>query len=89
MIGERVMGTARSEARRRYSSNEVREKLEEADGALAAGESVFGICGRLGITRQTYYRWRRNAEPKPSRQRAAAHRKGAGRNNREAEGARG
>jgi len=71
------MATPRSEARRRYSSSEVREKLAEVNGALAAGESVSGICDRLGITRQTYYRWRRDAESLSGAVAASTHRNGA------------
>lgn len=54
------MASERIELRRRHSPNEIRKKLHDADGALAAGQSVSRICERLGITRQTYYRWRKS-----------------------------
>ena len=62
------MATAKPAGRRRYSLAEVRDRLAEADGALASGESVSGICGRMQITRQTYYRWRRISEATPARE---------------------
>jgi len=56
------MASERTEQRRRYSPHEIRKKLDDADGALATGQSVSSICERLGITRQTYYRWRRSLD---------------------------
>ena len=34
-------------------------KLREADVALAQGIRVADVCRQLGITEQTYYRWRK------------------------------
>jgi transposase-like protein len=34
--------------------------LREAEVRLSQGEKVKGICRGLGITEQTYYRWRKD-----------------------------
>ncbi|MCY4086121.1 MAG: transposase, partial [Actinomycetia bacterium] len=34
-------------------------KLREAEVALAQGQSVAQVCRALGVTEQTYYRWRK------------------------------
>jgi putative transposase len=42
----------------RHTTDQVIEKLRQADVALGKGEKVPDICKTLGITEQTYYRWR-------------------------------
>lgn len=42
----------------RHSTQQVIEKLRQADVALGKGELVADICKQLEITSQTYYRWR-------------------------------
>jgi putative transposase len=42
----------------RYTTAQIIEKLRQADVALGKGEKVPDICKTLGITQQTYYRWR-------------------------------
>lgn len=44
--------------RTRHSTEQVIEKLHQADVALGKGEKVPEVCKTLGITEQTYYRWR-------------------------------
>jgi len=44
---------------RKYSSEEIIHKLREADVALGQGKSIAEACKQLGITDQTYYRWRK------------------------------
>lgn len=44
--------------RTRHSTEQVIEKLRQADVALGKGEKVPEVCKTLGITEQTYYRWR-------------------------------
>ena len=34
--------------------------LEEARAALAAGRELSAVCQMLGISEQTYYRWKKN-----------------------------
>lgn len=42
----------------RHTIPQIIEKLRQADVALGKGEKVPDICKTLGITEQTYYRWR-------------------------------
>jgi putative transposase len=44
---------------RRKTPEQIISKLREAEVALAQGETVGLICRRLGISEQSYYRWRR------------------------------
>ncbi len=44
--------------RTRHSTERIVEKLREADEALGKGQKVPEVCKTLGITEQTYYRWR-------------------------------
>ena len=44
---------------RKYSSEEIIHKLREADVALGQGKSIAEACKQLGITEQTYYRWKK------------------------------
>jgi len=43
----------------RKTPEQIISKLREAEVALAQGETVGLICRRLGISEQSYYRWRR------------------------------
>ena len=42
----------------RHTTEQIIEKLRQADVALGKGQKVPEICKALGITEQTYYRWR-------------------------------
>lgn len=42
----------------RHTTDQVIEKLRQADMALGKGQKVPEICKALEITEQTYYRWR-------------------------------
>ncbi len=46
-------------ARKRYTAEQIISKLREAEVALAKGQTTTQVCKRLGITENTYYRWRR------------------------------
>ncbi len=46
-------------SRKRFSAEEIVNKLRAADVALAKGATVAQACKQLEITDQTYYRWRR------------------------------
>ena len=46
-------------AKKRHSAEEVVNKLRRADVELAKGQTVPAVCKLLGVTEQTYYRWRR------------------------------
>ena len=45
--------------RKRHTPEQIITALREAEVGLARGESVKLISRELGITEQTYYRWRR------------------------------
>ena len=42
----------------RHTTEQIIEKLRQADVALGKGQKVAEICKSLAITEQTYYRWR-------------------------------
>ena len=46
-------------SRKRFKPEQIVNKLREADVLLAQGKSVAQASKRIGITDQTYYRWRR------------------------------
>jgi|TARA_B100000315_G_scaffold14577_1_gene13327 transposase-like protein len=46
-------------ARRRWAVEEIITKLREAEVGLAQGGRVAEVCRHLGVTEQTFYRWRR------------------------------
>ena len=46
-------------SRKRYTPEQIIGKLREAEVRLSQGERVGVICRSLGISEQSYYRWRR------------------------------
>ncbi len=44
---------------KRYKPEEIINKLRVAEVELSKGHTTGQICRKLGITEQTYYRWRR------------------------------
>ena len=44
--------------RTRHTTEQIIEKLRQADVALGKGAKVPEVCKTLDITEQTYYRWR-------------------------------
>ena len=42
----------------RHTTDQIIEKLRQADVALGKGQKVPELCKALQITEQTYYRWR-------------------------------
>jgi putative transposase len=44
---------------RRFTAEQIVNKLREAEVELAKGQTIPGVARKLGITDQTYYRWRR------------------------------
>ena len=46
-------------SRKRYRAEQIIGMLREAEVELSKGQKVGQICRNLGITEQTYYRWRR------------------------------
>ena len=46
-------------ARKRFSAEQIVNKLREADVLLSQGKTVAQASKQIGITEQTYYRWRK------------------------------
>lgn len=44
--------------RTRHTPEQIIRKLREADAMLGAGESVARVVQQLGVSEQTYHRWR-------------------------------
>ena len=44
--------------KKRHSAEQIVGKLRQADVALGKGLKVPEVCRELGISEQTYYRWR-------------------------------
>ena len=45
--------------KKRYNAEEIIHKLREAVVLLSQGKSVSQACKQLGVSDQTYYRWRK------------------------------
>ena len=45
--------------RKIYSAEQIIGKLREAEVLLSQGHSVGEVSRKLGVTQQTYYRWRK------------------------------
>lgn len=43
---------------KRYSTEQIVAKLREAEKLQGQGLSIPGVCKKLGISEQTFYRWR-------------------------------
>lgn len=44
----------------KYSTEQIIHKLREADVLLAQGRTVAETCKQLGVSEQTYFRWRKS-----------------------------
>ena len=42
-----------------YTAEQIINKLREAEVLLSQGQTTAAACRQLGITDQTYYRWRK------------------------------
>ena len=45
--------------RKRYTTEQIIRKLREAEVEISKGSTVAQTVRKLGVTEQTYYRWRR------------------------------
>ena len=45
--------------RKRFKTEEIIQKLREAEVHLSQGQNVAEACRQIGVTDQTYYRWRK------------------------------
>ena len=46
-------------ARRLFRPEQIINKLREAEVLISQGATIGKACRKIGITEQTYYRWRR------------------------------
>jgi len=46
-------------ARKKHSAEQIIARLREAEVEFARGATTSQVCKKLGITNQTYYRWRK------------------------------
>jgi putative transposase len=44
---------------KRYSSDQIISYLSEAEILQAKGSTIPQVCKKIGVTEQTYYRWRK------------------------------
>jgi putative transposase len=45
--------------RKRFSVEQIINHLRESDVLLAQGQTVGEVCRRIGVSEQSYYRWRK------------------------------
>ena len=45
--------------KKRYTAEQIIRHLREAEVELPKGQTTGEVCRKLGITEQTYYRWRK------------------------------
>ena len=46
-------------AKKRHSAEQIISKLREAEVLFAKGTKMPQVCRTIGVTEQTYYRWRK------------------------------
>jgi putative transposase len=46
-------------AKKRHTAEQIIARLREAEVMLAQGAKIPQACRKLGVTEQTYYRWRK------------------------------
>jgi len=46
-------------ARKRYTPEQIIRHLRQAEVLSSQGRSVSEICREIGVTQNTYYRWRK------------------------------
>ena len=46
-------------SKKRFTAEQIIGKLREAEVGLSQGQTVGQVCRKLGVTEQTYYRWRK------------------------------
>ena len=45
--------------RKRFTTEQIIQHLREAEVVLSQDKTVAQVCKQIGITEQTYYRWRK------------------------------
>jgi transposase-like protein len=48
---------------KRRTADQVKRLLQEADRDLAKGLTVSDVCRKLGVSENTFYRWRQRHDP--------------------------
>ena len=43
----------------RHTPEQISTKIREAEVVLAKGGNIAQVCKQIGVTEQTYYRWRK------------------------------
>ena len=46
-------------SKKRFTAEQITPKLREADVDQAKGRTAAQACKKIGVTEQTYYRWRK------------------------------
>ena len=46
-------------AKKAFSSEDIINKLREAEVLISQGKTVAEVCKAIGVTDQTYYRWKK------------------------------
>ena len=46
-------------AKKTFTTEQIINKLREADVIISQGQTVPAACKAIGVTDQTYYRWRK------------------------------
>jgi putative transposase len=46
-------------SKKQFTIEQIISKLREAEVALSKGTTIAVVCRSLGVTEQTYYRWRK------------------------------
>lgn len=56
---------------KRRTAEQIRKLLRDADADLAKGLTVGHVCRKIGVSEQSYYRWRQlyDAEPEDTARR--------------------
>lgn len=49
--------------KKRRSAEQIQRILREADRDLAKGLTAVDVCRKLGVSQNTYYRWRQRFDP--------------------------
>ena len=57
-VAGRETGQIMTNSRNRHTPEQVVRKLGQADRMLTDGQDVAAVCRELGVSEQTYYRWR-------------------------------
>lgn len=46
--------------RTRHTPEQIVRKLRQAEADLAGGDSIGQVCQKLGVSEQTFYRWKKD-----------------------------